>query len=825
MAINQQPISRSITLPATNVSTGQGLNQLASATSTLSNLVSERLNNVAIEQAALQGEQDVQNENAPDKLSLPFTRATKAYNKAVTDTEARRLIASAENLINESLLENKNPATFNRETPAKFNAELNGIKSGVLQNTRAENREFVREHLDKMTAHASLNMLAHSIEYDNKQTKFDFKQDIEGLLESRRNASLSGDEQRVAGIDSAIDKTLSDYSVMNAEIAQLTPYLRADIEKSKAVDTTLGAFARSLEDGTSSKFMSDLANNKEKLPFSTWQEAVKGVVALDQEHKRLNNQSVSEQVAQIKLGINNGSIQDAGDILNYDIPTDQKLTLINELQTAQAKQFKENSDFITAQQNILFDRASWNSADTKNKMFESQIRRMEQETGEVATLQKMEQSVLGEGAYPASGMPDTPMGANVPAFDSTVSQKLVGKDPIATAQAAMVYNDMVNIKDKPNSINITGDALAVANLFNEINRGGTPPEEAAQQAINTVLNAKEPEVAQRIDRFHKTLEKVNPSTGLNPMADKFKSIFGVKANTFGADEAFKVFQDEYRANYLLSNSEEAALKATKYSMRNFGTSKYFDKGYVGNPVPEKELPIAKIGHSLDNQIVSSLQLYIDRTKAAREANPDLNIPIVEWANPKQAITFKESGQAKVFDNWTYGRHPKIKINGHETDVVLMPSSTSRLDNGVNYLFGVYDKFNNLHPLADPTNRADQVVRFKPLELSVWAPDIATKQTDAELRKVAQSIQKQEFNQDEAELKALNAKLPELQLILGMGNPQIYRDYIASRDASTMEGRLNKIIESLKGAASSEKTRNEIIDAENIGVSSSLEPAK
>ncbi|HFL3398953.1 TPA: hypothetical protein ACG3NN_002857 [Legionella pneumophila] len=826
MAINQQPLSRSITLPTTNVSTGSGLTQLANATSALGQVLSERINAVAIEQSALQGEQDVANERQPEKLALPFTKATKAYNDAVARTEANRMINSAEQLINESLANNKNPATFTRETPAKFKAELDGIKSGILQNTRDENREHVRQALDRMTTHASLNMLQHSIQYDNQRMKFDMQHDISGLLEARRNAAIAGDEARIAGIDAALDQSISDYAMMNQEINQIAPYLKEDIAKHRAIDSVLTGYTQALSTGNTARYLADLAENKQKLPFNVWQDAVKGVVALDQTQKRLTNDINAEQWAQVQFGINNGSIQDAADILNYnELTVPQQLTAMKQLDTIQAKQLKQGSELIAAQQNILSGRPEFNSASTRDKMFQASIQAMEKETGQVATLQDMENSVLGLNQYPASGMPQTPMGTNVPAFDSVLQGKLTSGDVMATAQAAMVYNDMVNVKEMPNSVNLTGEALSVATLFNTLNKGGTTPEEAAALAINTVLNAKEPEIAQRIDRFHKTIEKTNPQTGQQDvMRSKFKEAFGLAPQDFGSDEAFRVFKDTYRAHYLLSNSEQAAFDATKQAMRAWGTSKYFDKGYVGQPVPEKEIPITKVAYAFDNQIVANLQGFINRNKAARDANPDLNIPVIEWANPKQTITGNESEQDKVFKNLTVGKRPRIKINGHETDVVLMPSATSRLDNRVNYLLGVYDQFNNLTPLKDITNPVDQVARFAPQELSIWAPSVATEQTDKDLRSVALKIQKKEMQQDTKELKALQDKTPAWQVIFGLSSGKEYLDYIEKRRAESNEGRLETIIESLKGRTAPE-VRDETTEAENIGISPNLEPPR
>jgi len=109
---------------------------------------------------------------------------------------------------------------------------------------------------------------------------------------------------------------------------------------------------------------------------------------------------------------------------------------------------------------------------------------------------------------------------------------------------------------------------------------------------------------------------------------------------------------------------------------------------VGQPTPEKDVPIAKVGNAFGNQLVSNVQGFINRTNAARAAHPDLNIPVVEWVRPAQTITGDESQQDKVFKKMTIGDKPRIKINGHETDVVLIPSATSSLDNRVNYLLGV-----------------------------------------------------------------------------------------------------------------------------------------
>ena len=825
MAINQQPFTQSVSLPAQNISTGQGFTQLANATSAVSNLLTDKINEVAITQAAQQGEADVQSERQPDKLALPFTKATRAYNNAVSNTEARRMAASADELIAQSLANNKNPATFDRSTPAKFHAELEGIKSGILEHARDENREAIREHLDKKLAQASISMLQHSITFDNQQTMADAQQDISRLLEARRNAVVEGDQAVIQGLDDALKQSVADYSTMNAQFARAAPYLQADIEKHKAIDTVIGGYAEALHNKTTGQFLKNLAENKEKIPFNVWNDAVKAVVALDQTEKRLKNDTVALQLAQVDYGIESGAIQDPADILNYtDIPLPQQLAKMKQLEAKQATEMRQGSQLITAQQNIINGVPEINSPDTRNKMFKSQLDAKQKATGQPATLAEMGRMVQGQSDYPASGLPETPMGTNVPAFDAIIQGKLTSKNPMMTAEAAMVFNDMVEVQGQPNSVHLTGDALAVASLFNTLNKGDTTAEEAANLAINTVMNAKDPEIAQRIERFNKTIAKTNPQTGQQDvLRGKFKDAFGLSPQAFGSDEAFKVFKDSYLANYVLSNSDESAFSSTKYLMRSWGTDKHFDHGYVGNPTT-KESPISNIANAFDNQLVSNVQGYINRTKAAREAHPDLNIPVVEWADEKQTINFNESEQDKVFKKMTIGNHPKLKINGVETDVVLMPSATSRLDNKLNWILGVYDQFNNLHPLKDVTNRADQVARFAPQELSKWAPGVATAQTDELIKSYALKVRQKEIEGADKELKELEKKTPAWQVIFGVAKPDEYLQYIATRNDNSNEGRLNQIIDSLKGA-SAQKTRREITDADNTGVSMDLEPKK
>jgi hypothetical protein len=814
MAINQEATSRTIDLPTTRVSAGTGLLALSQATGQIGQLITDKLTNVAIDKAATQGELDVEAGVAPQNLTMGFTKATQAYNEAVTRTEYNRMALTSSELINKALIEAKDPAKFNSKSPLQLESSLNGIKEGILQNARPEVRAKLAQHIDQMASNATINMLQHSITYDNQQAQKNFNQDLSTYLEERTNAAVAGNAQRVAAIDELINSTISDYSTMNQEISNAAPEILKKIEKQRAIDGVMGDFSQAIETNSTAQYMKDLADNKQNLPFNVWQDAVKAVVSLDQKHNALVNDINAQEVQQVSNAINKGLINDPDDVLNMpNLTTTQKLKAINDLETKQAKDFTSGSKLLNAQNNILTNQPEMNTPSDRNKLYGAAIQNYQQATGQVPSLQEKSKMILGQSNFPASGLPDTPLGRNVPVFDDALSGQLTSKNPLQTALAASIYKDMVSTQNQPNSVNITGDALAVASLYNTLIEGDTSPELAASQAIDVVLNAKEPEIAQRIERYHRIYEHVDPSTKEKQTSVMYKDIFGTKPKAFNNDEAYNLFQTLFRANYLTSNSEQAAIDATKYQMRAWGTSKYFDNGFVGNPVPEIEIPITKIGNSFDNQIASRIQGLINTTNSVRSNHPDLNIPSIEWANPQSTITGEESDEEKVFSNFAKADKPRIKINGVETDVVLIPTQSSRLGKGVNYILGAYDQFNNLHPIRDVTNNVDQVARFAPQDLSLWAPKIATKEMDKRMNEIASRVNDKILkSQDTKELAELEKKNPAALSILGLGGMDEYRQYIKKRAERTDKGTLENIVSELN-----KNVNAQITDADHVGI--------
>lgn len=774
MTKEQSVFQRSILTPAKNVSVGNAFERMGNAAGNLSTILSREAADAAIIKAGEQGSLDVIEGKQPETLALPLTPATRAYNKAVSDTEARHMVNSAQKQIQEALAHYTDPRTFTNETPAEFQATLSGIIQGTLQNTRDSNRADVQNALEHLEAQSSLRMLQHSIAYDNKQINHQYDQDVSDLLQRRTNASVAGDEQQVKLIDETLNKTIEDYGIRSAAIKNIEPEVIKKVEQAQQVDGVLASFSKASSENKSSQWLADFAQNKDNLPFDVWQKAARQVSALHAEEKKLSQDINAEEVAKAKFGIEHGEITSYEQIGNFkNINVAQQYQLQSYLDATLAKQAKKVNATLEAQQRILNNQPGLISTNQVNSMFDATLHNVEKTKGAPATILDMSESLLGLNNVPVSGLPGTPLGRNVPAYDTWVSQDLTSGDPIRVAQAAIAYNSIAKIHNKPNMIDIKGKALSIASLYNLLQRGDTTPEQAAMLASQAVLEPKDPEIERRIERYNKQFNE-------NKINQAFKETFGFKDQAFLTDAAYDVFKKLHRAHYIDSSSEQAALDATKHDMRSWGTSFYFPTGMVSNTVPEKELNITHVGFAFDNQLRVGLQNLIDRNKVARENGVPLHN--IEWADKSQAINVSNlTDEDKVFkplgvalNRQTLGafsgaveavgvqgvpmdigkQRPRIKVDGHESEVFLVAGPDSKLGERVRYTYAYYDKFNNLQMLQDVENQPAGVAQFSPIGLEQWAPEVFEDKLQDKLKEQAIRI-KQEQLKDE--MKAIQEK--------------------------------------------------------------------
>lgn len=762
MARDIESIERTTLTPTSNLSSGNAFDRLADATNSLSQMINSKLNEAQIQMEAEQGAKDAAAGTAPKTLAPGLNKVTRAYNQAVSDTEARSLIAGAKTQISEAYAKATSPANFTPETPAMFKAEVQGIIDGTLDHARDSNRGQIATALNEVSSAASVNMLNHSLDYDNKQTIKNMTNEIDQLVKDRRNAAIEGNKGNLAAIDEKINQSLTDYAIQNASIRSSLPELQKTLNQNMKVDQVLGDYAQAASEGKQAEFLNKLAMNEDKLDFDTWEQSTKAVLALDATEQKLKIQGEAIQKQTVFNGIDNGTITNTEQISNYGLKPLDQLQMVHRLEAHQRALAKAQYKTIEAQKNIAQGRPGMNTAEVKNQMFTNARNTFEQLTGHPMSLDDMWQSINGYGPTPASGIPGVSMGANVPQFDDQLKNQLTSNDPAQVAAAAMIYNNGVNVMKKPNMINLTGDALAIATHFNTLNLGNIDPLTLAQRVSDVTLKATDADYKIRSQNFNQLY--VNGEKGVQNIRNKYAAVFDTAYKPGVDDAAMGVFQETFRQQYMRSTNEDAALAATKQELRAWGTSKWFEDGMVAQPVPEKEFGIANIGYAFDNQLRIRTQRLVDQNKkdlaenAAQPKNKQNPNPFtITWARPEQNIdiaslteedkVFKPIGQSSKFtDYFRVQAKPEVKINGQDTDIFLMPLPESRLGDRIQYGLFYHDKFGNPQPVPDANNPTGYAM-FSPDDLKTYAPTVEANQNDQRIKDAALRFQKEQALQD------------------------------------------------------------------------------
>lgn len=843
MAKEQSVFNRAALTQGQNIATGSAFESLGNAAIEVSSLISNKVTQLAVEDAAKRGASDATGGVAPDSLAIALTPATKAYNDAVNKTEATHIVTSASKQIQEAYLKYTNPETFKPESPAHFQAELNGIMQGTLENARDSNRAEIQAALEKVEAHASVQMLQHSIKYDNQRVNAQYHDDIQDLIEQRRDAAIKGDSEALNAIDAHIESAIDNYGQMSQAIKTTEPEIRRKLEKVRQVDEVISSYTKAASEGESDKWLSDFAKNTHGLDASVWQESAKDVLTIHNTQKRLSNDLNAQAYAKASFGVQSGLINSADQIQSLDnITVAQQYTLMSSLMHAQASTTKHVAGVFDAQKNIKNGTSALIPSQVKSAMFDDAVNNLEQEKNAPASLADMSKSILGTNDHPASGLPNTPLGTNVSKFDSLVEANLLSQDPIKTAQASMVYQDMVGSQQQPSSIKISGKALSVATLYHTLSQGDTTPQDAANLAINSVLRADEPEFKQRNKTFNQnfTAKKLNST---------FKDMFGTKVDAFKTNAALGMMTDTLKAHYLAASSEQSAIDATKYEMRSWGTSEYFPDGLVAQPVPEKELSVTSVGYAFQNQIRVGFQGVIDRNTIARAQDKTSGIPVIEWSDPKQNIDVSKitdedkvmqplgfiglgddksvspgapstvvSEEIALFGAGGFGaanRKPRIKVDGHESELVIVPGPDSRLGDGVRYTYGYHDKFNNLQLIPDAQNNPTGLAQFAPKELDQWAPTIMEAKNQDALREEAIKIKKTQLKQTIDNVRK-NASVWDKLTPTGGVDPQIILEYMTAESLDNSE--IVKLLKARKERKESPSMiRKDMLDADRVSI--------
>ena len=841
MAKELESIERSVLTPTQTITTTNAFSRLGDASSGLARIISDKAGEIGEDLAGRQGQEDATSGKAPKTLAPPINKATRAYNNAVRDTEARQQVMAAREQIRDAYADATSPANFTSESPALFNATMQGIVEGTLANTRESNRPAVKLALDQLTSDAKANIHAHAVKYDNEQTVNNMTSEMDLMLSNRRNAAINGRVGDVTAYDEMIDKALTDYGEQSAVIQAKLPQLRKSLEQSREIDTVLSGYAQATTEGTQSEYLSNLAANKDDLSFDTWQKATKEVLHLQATEEKLNLESRTQSNQLAINGIDNNTITSDQEIMQMpNLTLTDQYKLMNHLQQHQQKQLKQQASTITALNNIAQGNPGFNSSDQKNNLFNDARTRYEKETGQPMSLMDMYQSVLGKSAYPATGIVGVSVGSNVPMFDAQLKTQLTSRDPAQIAQAAAVVNDVLKIQKNPNLIKLSGDALDIATSYNNANLGGVDQLTLAQQVSDTVQNASEPDQQVRSKAY-------TSNYGSKPkvMQGLFKRTFDTNYVQGVSDSAYGVFQEVFRRHFLKSNNEQDALDSTRYEMRAWGPSDYFEPGTVAQPVPEKELSITSVGHAFDNQLRIATQLLINKNKEALQANNALPQnkrnpkPFsIEWVSDKQEINvealsdndrvFKNLGQsddlmsdATLAETIFPKAKPQVKINGRKTEIFLMPTPESRLGERVQYGLFYLDKFGMAQPVPNPESPSGSAM-FSPVGLDAWAPSVLNEKNDEMLKESALKFKKAQAMAEWKMLQPQNIWQELAQYTsMGMfmrGTPAQRREILErlhDKDTGGLESILKQRIQGQK--AQPGKQASEASDADHVGI--------
>jgi len=790
MANELQPIGRQVATPTQNIASDNSFDTLGQAAGQLGSLISSKLNAVAIEQAAQQGALDATKGELPKNLALPFTAATKAYNDAGAKIEANRVITSAHAQVSEALVNATNPATFTRETPVQFQATTEGIIQGTLENARPENRAEISSAMLDLSSNASLKMLQHSIDFDNKQTLADYQADVTKIEAQLKNATIVGDTNQIAFLNQEFKDTVDNYSVRNEQIKASAPLLREKFQEQQVINNQLGEFAKATSEGSKSKFLAGFMKNESNLTVAEWQSTAKELVQLEGVERKLGFEAHAEANAQVTQDIKNQVITTPEQIRETpNLTALQTITSITSLEDFNRTNFKNSATILQAQKDIMQGNPQAVKPSVADDMYNNWRGNVQALTGQVPNVFDAWAAWKGDGPFPLSGIKGQRFGRDVPELNRDVTAMLTNHDPVQIVQAASLFKE-TNLSAKEGKfaspIVLTGDALDVASSFNVLDRGGLDAEgrgKLAERINNSIFNATEPEREVRRQR-------ANTFTAKQADMEKiYEDKFGMKFVPGLSDATMGIMKENLKLSIQNTGNTDAAIEANKFLMKGYRDSIYFPKGMTSDNAPEN-LPIFSVGNALQNQFGSAAQGLIDDNAEFRKTLGVDQVPFkIEWQKPNEQrvdLSTEPTDEEKVFGNMggmlktlrqisqesterdlpgfteatgeaeapvPHGRIP-VKINGFKTELYFQPTAESGLGKRTSYALFYTDQTGQPQPVPDIT-RPDNVARFIPAGLARWAPAIFEAGRSEEMKDIAVRTNRERAR---AELEALKTPL-------------------------------------------------------------------
>ncbi len=640
MAKELQPIERQVFTPQVAVKTNQAYATMGEATSELGTLIANTLQDQAVYYSGVAGEQQALEGTAPKTLAPPITKATAAYNKAVLNTEARQLANQGREMIMQTYTELSNPATFNYQTPAEFNARVTGISQGILDNTRPENRALVQAQLDELAVNAKIKMLDNSISYDNAQTENNFNNELFKAQQQLREAVLTKDANQIAAAKLNIGNILDDYAQINQGIMNKLPEITRKLNDQLKTDQVVADYLQAYSQGNASaqQFITDLATRKiEGLTTEEQLTATAEVLKIHAQNQRLTNAYETEVFQGMALKINADQV---GSIEQIQQEVGGKLDA--------ADVFRLQSAWITHNR-------SKNKANASVGIVLNARKKGPQEVAKLSStvLNEAYEQMVAEGvaAYNSSLAPDqprindlsltqkmqnivAPIGAPIKDFQIELSYGLKSNNPAVAMDALQAYKygweNRETFGDVLKGLDSEADQIAQFALStsskSEVDQMDLIAQ--AQQNIKDTSDTTREARQKRLDGFY------TMNAGVAEIDKYYKASFGVTPGQAQFDASFGAFQRLFDTYFMgVANGDaNVAMKMAQAQMRDWGTSKWGEPDDIMYTPIEKAVSFSELGYWLPNQVGLALNKVL---KNHEEQKTGIKRP--EWM-AKQAPT-------------------------------------------------------------------------------------------------------------------------------------------------------------------------------------------
>lgn len=758
---------------------GKNIAALGEIGQQLTDPIAERLitaDATADRMAKYEAEKDLPIDLIPEgEGSFSLTKWGKTYDASYNKLDEQIVKSQAKRALQTELLNYTDPARQGPGITRSFEDSASKIIDAYAQSATPTNRAKITRELADDAASYRFQLAKAEQQYNFNQAKSALTESAKVTGEELTQALLTNDLVAADKLAKDLRSTITSSANMGLITQPEAMTMLRDLDKEVKTKAQVGEFLIAQEDGRGPQYIADFVTNPpENFTVAETFDSVKQMVAFQTARNQATQEAESLKVSHATNLIKSGEVTSIDEIDHLNLPLDMQLKLESTLIETRKQAGKKALAQKEVQTRIANGTIAAATSDQINSVYTTAYNDTANNLGRYPTLQEQTLSLLGEGPegiVPASGLPGTPLGTDVPKFNSIISSALTSGDLASGTSAYQAWDYAVSVKDSPNAIKLEGDALRIATEA-KVLANALPPQQAYEAAYRRIMKKDDLEFQTRAEDARKLTAEKDAA---------YKQIFGV-ARTDSGSGSSTVFDALFDSNYAAGNSIEASAISTGNQMRGWGPSKYFAEGTVQELPPEKAVPEAQYAYTMDNQIATTMQVIIDENKMIRmreyEEYGHAITPKMEWASSSDEIDLASlSDEDRVlrplppvaamgFDGpiaEVFGalptRKPRIRIdngvNIWESDVSLEsgPDVARGTRERPTYSLVISNAYGGKDYIPTPKDyNPAETATLTPIPLKEWAPAIYTtdernlvrSQVEAVLRQPAREAGKRLF---------------------------------------------------------------------------------